>query len=242
MHVNNEIGVINDIEKISFLCKEKGVAFHVDASQSVGKLALEVVFKYADFITVSGHKFYGPKGIGGLFVSREHSLTPFMYGGGNYLRPGTIATHQVVGFAEAFSLISELESDANRIKELSFDFREKLKEIDGLTVVADSLAKVPHIMSITIPGVQSKVLQKVVQPYAISLGSSCNSTQEETSQVLRTMGLSDGLAASTFRLSFGLYTEKESLNNFFNLLSLESKKLRLLSKGAPGWCQKGQNA
>jgi cysteine desulfurase len=237
MHVNNELGVINDIEQIGKLCKQKGASLHVDAAQSIGKLPTKVLFEWADFITVSAHKLYGPKGIGGLFVPKGHILAPLLFGGGSRVRPGTLATHQVVGFVEAFKLIHQLEKDAHRLSLLVNAFKERLLQIDGLKILGSNKLNVPHIMSITISGVHAKTLQRVMHPFMISIGSSCNSTQQEPSSVLKSIGLSDGLASSTIRISMGLYTDQQGADQFLDLLQLQVSRLRNLSNGAPEWCQ-----
>jgi cysteine desulfurase len=237
MHVNNELGVINDIEQIGKLCKERDVSLHVDAAQSIGKLSTQVLFEWADLVTVSAHKFYGPKGVGGLFVSKDHVLAPLLFGGGSRIRPGTLATQQVVGFAEAFKLIGRLEKDAHRLSSLVNIFKERLLQIDGLKILGSHKLNVPHIMSITIPGVHAKTLQTAMHPFMLSIGSSCNSTQQESSKVLKSIGLSDGLASSTIRISMGLYTDQKGIDDLFDLLQLQVSRLRKLSNGAPEWCQ-----
>jgi cysteine desulfurase len=211
MHVNNEIGVATDVAAIGAVCREKGVIFHVDAAQSVGKLDLDVHRMQVDLLSVSAHKIYGPKGIGALFVRRsgDIKLMPLIHGGGHErgMRSGTLATHQIVGLGEAARISQSvmLEEQA-RIKTLRDRFWLGLQELDEVYLNGALEPRVAGNLNISFGGVDGEQLLLMLRELAVSTGSACASASLEPSYVLKAIGVSDELAHSALRFSFGRFT------------------------------------
>lgn len=211
MHVNNEIGVVTDIASIGALCREKGVIFHVDAAQSAGKLDLDVRRMQVDLLSISAHKMYGPKGIGALFVRRSSDLklVPLIHGGGHErgMRSGTLATHQIVGLGEAarMSQLSMLEEQA-RIKALRDRFWLGLQVLEGIYLNGALEPRVAGNLNVSFAGVDGEQLLLMLRELAVSTGSACASASLEPSYVLKAIGVSDALAHSALRFSFGRFT------------------------------------
>lgn len=217
MHVNNEIGVIQDIQSIAKLTREKGIIFHVDAAQSAGKVPLDVQNMDVDLISISGHKLYGPKGIGALYVRRRPRvrLEAQMHGGGHErgMRSGTLATHQIVGFGKACQIAKErLQSDLERIKQLREYFWDNLKDIEAIKVNGHPTQQYPGIFNVSFNYVEGESLIMGLKNLAISSGSACTSASLEPSYVLRALGLNDELAHSSLRFSIGRFTTKEEID------------------------------
>ena len=216
MHVNNELGAVNDIETIAKLCRERGVLFHVDAAQSFGKIPIDARKLGIDMISVSAHKIYGPKGIGVLFVNRESNigLQPMIHGGGHEfgMRSGTLATHQIVGIGEASELMFQ---EGEKDFEEHLRFREillsSLKQIPDIQINSDSERSIPSIVNVSFAYVNGETLMSALDNVALSSGSACNSELVEPSYVLKGIGLSDELADSALRFSFGRYTKEEEV-------------------------------
>lgn len=212
MHVNNETGVIQDIGRIADVLSAKGIAFHVDAAQSVGKLAIDLSVMPIDFLSLSAHKFYGPKGIGCLYVrNRRHTrLTPLLYGGGQEhgLRPGTLPTHQIVSMAAAFTLAcARQETDEAHCRQLRQALHSALVKLDGVHWHGHQQQAVPHIVNVSFDGVGAdSLLIGLRDSVAISTGSACNSGAIEPSHVLRAMGIEGDRLYGAIRISFGRYT------------------------------------
>ena len=215
MHVNNELGAINDIEKIGKVCSNRDVVFHVDAAQSFGKIPIDVHALGIDMISISAHKIYGPKGIGVLFVNRESNigLQPMIHGGGHEfgMRSGTLATHQIVGIGEASELMyleGRKDFDSHlRFREILFS---SLNQIPDIHINSDLETSIPSIINVSFADVNGETLMSALDNVALSSGSACNSELVEPSYVLKGIGLSDELADSALRFSFGRYTiEKE---------------------------------
>ncbi|MGA9854702.1 MAG: IscS subfamily cysteine desulfurase [Gammaproteobacteria bacterium] len=212
MHVNNEIGTINDIAAIGRIAREHGVYFHVDAAQSAGKLPINLKDMQVDLMSFSGHKLYGPKGIGALYVRREPrvQLDPLMHGGGHEhgLRSGTLATHQIVGMGEAFDLArQELKKEAPQLRAL----REKLWQTLHATIPQALLNGHPNqrvcgILNVAFPGIEGESLLFACGELAVSSGSACTSADRQPSFVLRALGRDDQLAGSSIRFSVGRFT------------------------------------
>lgn len=211
MHVNNEIGVVADVAAIGAMCRAKGVIFHVDAAQSAGKLGLDVHRMQVDLLSVSAHKMYGPKGIGALFVRRsgDLKLTPLIHGGGHErgMRSGTLATHQIVGLGEAARISQSvmLEEQA-RIKALRDRFWSGLQDLDEVYVNGALEPRVAGNLNVSFGGVDGEQLLLMLRELAVSTGSACASASLEPSYVLKAIGVSDELAHSALRFSFGRFT------------------------------------
>ena len=234
MLVNNEIGVIQDIEAIGKLCREHGIIFHVDAAQATGKVAIDLEKLPVDLMSFSAHKTYGPKGIGALYVRRKPRvrLEAQMHGGGHErgLRSGTLATHQIVGMGEAFRIArEEMELENARIRRLRDRLLAGLQEIDEVYVNGDLKQRVPHNLNISFNFVEGESLIMAVKDIAVSSGSACTSASLEPSYVLRALGRSDELAHSSIRFSIGRFTTEEDIDYTVALMKSKIGKLRELS-------------
>ena len=216
MHVNNELGAINDIAKIGKVCSNRDVVFHVDAAQSFGKIPIDVRALGIDMISISAHKIYGPKGIGVLFVNRESNigLQPMIHGGGHEfgMRSGTLATHQIVGIGEASELMyleGRKDFDSHlRFREILFS---SLNQIPDIHINSDLETSIPSIINVSFADVNGETLMSALDNVALSSGSACNSELVEPSYVLKGIGLSNELADSALRFSFGRYTIEEEV-------------------------------
>lgn len=234
MHVNNEIGVIQDITAIGEICRERGVFFHVDAAQSAGKLPIDVQEMKVDLISLSAHKVYGPKGIGALYVRRKPRirLEAQMHGGGHErgMRSGTLATHQIVGMGEAFRIAKE-DMDLDRQHALALRNRllEGVKDIEAMTVNGDLEQRVPNNLNISFAFVEGESLLMALKDLAVSSGSACTSASLEPSYVLRALGLNDELAHSSIRFSFGRFTTEEEVDYAISQIRTAVDKLREMS-------------
>lgn len=217
MHVNNEIGVINDIVQIGKVCKAHGVPFHVDAAQSVGKIPVDVAALGVDLLSISGHKIYGPKGIGALYVRRNPSIKieSTIHGGGHErgMRSGTLATHQIVGLGTAARLLHrELTHESNRILELRERLWSCLSQVPNAELNGHASERVPGILNISFDSVDSETLIAALDDIAVSSGSACTSAVIEPSYVLRELGLSRERAAASIRFSIGRFTTSEEID------------------------------
>jgi len=234
MFVNNEIGVIQDINSLGNICREHNVIFHVDAAQATGKVDIDLTKLPVDVMSFSAHKTYGPKGIGALYVRRKPRirLQAQMHGGGHErgMRSGTLATHQIVGMGEAFKIAKEEMHDENkRIKKLHDQLLKGLTEIEEAYVNGDLNHRVPHNLNISFNYVEGESLIMAIKDIAVSSGSACTSASLEPSYVLRALGRSDELAHSSIRFSIGRYTTEEDINHAIDLLKQKIGKLRELS-------------
>jgi len=211
MLVNNEVGTINPIADIGELCQQRGVIFHVDAAQAAGKLSVDVDALHVDLMSLSAHKFYGPKGIGALYVRREKQLqlAPQIHGGGHErgLRSGTLATHQIVGMGTAASIAAkEWETEAASIAALRDKLWAGIADIPGVSRNGDPQAVSPGHLNVCFSGVDGESLLLSLRELAVSTGSACTSASMEPSYVLRAMGLNDDDAHSSIRMSLGRFT------------------------------------
>lgn len=234
MHVNNETGVIQDIEKIGSLCREKGVFFHVDAAQSAGKIAIDLSELPVDLMSFSGHKIYGPKGIGALYVRRRPKVHVMeqIHGGGHErgMRSGTLATHQIVGMGEAFSLAGDkLDSELCRLTELREKFVQGLEDLTGTVLNGDQERVYPGIINVSFTEVDGESLLMALKDIAVSSGSACTSASLEPSYVLTAMGVEATLAHASIRFSFGRYTSEEDVDLALDSLFFAVPKLRDVS-------------
>lgn len=234
MHANNEIGVIQDIEKIGEITRERGIIFHVDGAQSVGKIALDMEKNNIDLLSISAHKMYGPKGIGALYVRRKPRvrLEAQMHGGGHErgMRSGTLPTHQIVGFGEACRIAeAEMNEEAIRIKTLRDKLLAGVQEIEAMQVNGDLNERLPGNLNISFNYVEGESLIMGLKELAISSGSACTSASLEPSYVLRALGLSDELAHSSLRFSVGRFTTEEDIDNAILAIHRVIGRLREMS-------------
>ena len=234
MHINNELGTVNDISKIGDVTRDKGIFFHVDAAQSTGKVNIDLEKMSVDLMSFSAHKTYGPKGVGALYVRRKPRvrLEALIHGGGHErgMRSGTLATHQIVGMGEAFRLAKEeMKSDSEKVTEFHEYFLEEVKKIDEIYINGDIQNKVPNILNVSFNFIEGESLIMGLKDIAVSSGSACTSASLEPSYVLRALGRKDELAHSSIRFSFGRFTTKDDVRNTLKLLSNVVDRLRELS-------------
>ena len=234
MHINNELGTVNDIEEIGNITRNNGSFFHVDAAQSTGKVDIDLEKINVDLMSFSAHKTYGPKGIGALYVRRKPRvrLEALIHGGGHErgMRSGTLATHQIVGMGEAFRIANkEMNQDCNKISKFHEKFLDKVKEIDHVYINGDLDNKVPNILNISFNFVEGESLIMGLKDIAVSSGSACTSASLEPSYVLRALGRKDELAHSSIRFSFGRFTSDDDVNNTLDILANVVHRLRELS-------------
>ncbi len=234
MHVNNEIGVIQDVAAIGELCRARKIFFHVDAAQSLGKIAIDVEAMKIDLLSMSAHKIYGPKGIGALFVRRKPRvrLEAQMHGGGHErgMRSGTLPTHQIVGMGEACRIARlEMASDEERIMALRDRLWDGIKNIEEVYINGDLKQRVPGNLNVSFAYVEGESLIMALKDLAVSSGSACTSASLEPSYVLRALGLSDELAHSSIRFSIGRFTTAEEIDYAVQLINDSISRLRELS-------------
>ncbi|MEZ0602314.1 IscS subfamily cysteine desulfurase [Paraburkholderia sp. IW21] len=234
MSVNNEIGVIQDIEAIGEITREKGIIFHVDAAQATGKIAIDLQKLKVDLMSFSAHKTYGPKGIGALYVRRKPRIRieAQMHGGGHErgMRSGTLATHQIVGMGEAFRIArEEMATENERIRMLRDRLLRGLQDMEETYVNGDMEKRVPHNLNISFNFVEGESLIMAVKDVAVSSGSACTSASLEPSYVLRALGRNDELAHSSIRFTVGRFTTEQDVDYVINLLKNKISKLRDLS-------------
>jgi cysteine desulfurase len=214
MHANNETGVINDIAALGTLCREHGVLFHTDAAQTVGKIAIDLKELPVDLLSVSAHKFYGPKGVGALYVRRQPRvlIEPQMHGGGHErgMRSGTLPTHQVVGMGEAAEIAAgQLAEEGARIAALRDAFWARVRECGDVVLHGEDQPRLPGVLNIGFGGVEGETMLMALKDIAVSSGSACTSATVEPSHVLRAMGVEDRLAHSSLRITLGRFTTEE---------------------------------
>ena len=234
MHVNNETGVIQNIEKIGEMCRERGIVFHVDATQSVGKLAIDLSKLKVDLMSFSGHKIYGPKGIGGLYVRRKPRvrIEAQMHGGGHErgMRSGTLPVHQIVGMGEAYRIAKEeMAIEMPRLLALKNRLWNGLKDIEEVYLNGSLEHSVPNILNVSFAYIEGESLMMALKDLAVSSGSACTSASLEPSYVLRALGLNDELAHSSIRFSFGRFSTEEEVDYVIKLIKDSIGKLRELS-------------
>ncbi len=234
MHVNNEIGVIQDIEAIGNLTRERGVLLHVDAAQSTGKVAIDLSRLPVDLMSFSAHKTYGPKGIGALYVRRKPRvrIEAQMHGGGHErgMRSGTLAPHQIVGMGEAFRIArEEMGAEVERIRMLRDRLWTGLSDMDEVYLNGDLERRVAHNLNVSFNFVEGESLIMALKDIAVSSGSACTSASLEPSYVLRALGRDDELAHSSIRFSMGRYTTSEEVDYTIDLVKNAVAKLRELS-------------
>lgn len=234
MHINNELGSVTDIEEIGNFTRENNIIFHVDAAQSTGKVSIDLSNLNVDLMSFSGHKTYGPKGVGALYVRRKPRirLEALIHGGGHErgFRSGTLATHQIVGMGEAFKIAQdEMEQDNKHIKKLSNMFYKEISEIEEIFLNGNKKNKVPNITNVSFAYIEGESLIMALQDVAVSSGSACTSASLEPSYVLRALGRPDELAHSSIRFSFGRFTTEEEVRSVAETTKKVVAQLRELS-------------
>jgi len=234
MHVNNEIGVINDIEAIGKITREKNVIFHVDAAQSAGKIDIDMQTMNVDLMSLTAHKIYGPKGIGALYVRRKPRvrIEPQIHGGGHErgMRSGTLPTHQIVGMGEAYRIAKlEMHEENARILALRNSLLDGLKDMEEVYINGDLDHRIPGNLNISFNFVEGESLMMALRDLAVSSGSACTSASLEPSYVLRALGLNDELAHSSLRITIGRFTTEEDIRYSVEKIHDAVAKLRELS-------------
>ncbi len=234
MHVNNEIGVIQNIAAIGEFARDKKIIFHVDAAQSAGKVEIDMETLKVDLMSFSAHKIYGPKGIGALYVRRKPRvrLEAQMHGGGHErgLRSGTLATHQIVGMGEAFRIAGkEMASENDRIRMLRDRLYDGLKDAEEVYVNGDYDHRIAGNINISFNFVEGESLIMALRDLAVSSGSACTSASLEPSYVLRALGRNDELAHSSIRFGIGRFTTVEEIDYTIDVVKKAVDKLRDLS-------------
>lgn len=234
MHVNNEIGVIQDISAIADVLKDKGIIFHVDAAQSAGKLPINLRQLPIGLMSFSAHKNYGPKGIGALYVRRHPRirLQPMTFGGGHEggLRSGTLPTHQIVGMGEAFVLSESLrESEQARILNDRQMIWNGIKHLPGIMLNGDADCRIAGNLNFSLKGIDGSALLTALSELAVSTTSACSSASFQPSYVLKAIGLTDELAQNAVRLSLGRFTTKEQVEEVISILTRQILKLHEIS-------------
>lgn len=237
MFVNNEIGVIQDVGAIGALCRSRGIAFHTDAAQAVGKIPIDLRTLAIDFLSLTAHKIYGPKGVGALYTrgTTRPLLQPLAFGGGQErgLRPGTLPTHQIVGLGAACELAAEqVAADQQRLTALRERLWEGLAKLGGIHLNAAGAPRVPGILNVSFEGVEGESLVTALTGLALSTGSACNSASAEPSYVLRSLGRDTQLAQSSLRFSVGRFTTAADVDYAIEAVRREVTRLRDLSPAA----------
>jgi cysteine desulfurase len=234
MHVNNEIGTVTDIAAIGEITRAKGVLFHVDAAQSVGKLPINMDEMKVDLLSVCAHKIYGPKGVGALYVRRKPRvrLEALIHGGGHErgMRSGTLPTHQIVGMGEAFRIAGEeMAAETARLEALRERLWAGVQDMEEVHLNGSDVQRVPGIVNISFAFVEGESLLMSIKDLAVSSGSACTSASLEPSYVLRALGLNDELAHSSIRFSLGRFTTEEEVDYATDQVRNAVSKLRELS-------------
>ena len=234
MHVNNEVGTINDITAIGEITRAKKILFHVDAAQSAGKVEIDLENMKVDLMSFSAHKIYGPKGVGALFVRRKPRvrIEAQMHGGGHErgMRSGTLATHQIAGMGEAFRIAGEeMQADNAKLASLRDQFWAGIADIEEVYLNGDADQRVPGNMNVSFNFVEGESLMMSLKDLAVSSGSACTSASLEPSYVLRALGLNDEMAHSSIRFTMGRFTTEEEIDFAIGQVREAVTKLRELS-------------
>ena len=234
MHVNNELGTVNDLAAIGAICRERRVVFHVDGAQSAGKVPVDVEAMNIDLMSFSGHKAYGPKGIGALYVRRKPRvrLEAQVHGGGHErgMRSGTLPTHQIVGMGEAFRIAKEqINADTRHVSALRTRLLDGLNDLEEVKLNGDPTQNYPGIVNVSFAFVEGESLLMALKDMAVSSGSACTSASLEPSYVLRALGLEDELAHSSIRFSIGRYTTEAEIDYVIEQARTAVTRLREMS-------------
>ncbi len=239
MYVNNEIGTLTDIGAIGALCSEQGVLFHVDAAQGAGKVPINVKAQHIDLLSLSAHKFYGPKGIGALYVRRtpQVKLATQIHGGGHErgMRSGTLPTHQIVGMGLAAQIAqTELSEESARITRLRQKLYSGIQQLSGIVLHGDPEQRVPGILNLAVTGQDDETLLLALVDIAISTGSACTSASVEPSFVLKSMGVKDSIAFASLRFSIGRFTTEAEIDFAINHITTTVTQLRQVAQKTSG--------
>ena len=238
MHVNNEIGVVQDIEAFAGLCRGQGAWLHVDAAQGAGKLPLDMRAQGIDLLSLTAHKIYGPKGAGALCINRRRAprIEPLLQGGGQQrgLRPGTLPTHQIAGLGLACKLANdEMKTESRRVRALRERLLSGLEAAGGVLLNGRGAEFAPGILSVSVQGVESSSLVDALEGVAFSLGSACSRVSDEPSAVLRCLGRAPLEAASTIRFSLGRFTTEKEVDAVCRIFVKQVSALRALADERP---------
>lgn len=230
IYVNNETGVIQPINEIGEICRNKNVFLFTDATQAVGKIPIDVSELNVDMMCFSGHKFYGPKGIGGLLIKQKIKLEPLFHGGGHEggLRSGTLNVPGIIGLSKAFEIaVNEMQSNEGRIKALRNEFENKLLSTRKVKLNGHPTKRLYNVSNVCLTSIDPFLVNNKLKNIAYSQGSACNSSSILPSHVLKAMGLSDDEAFSSFRFSFGKNNTREEINNVLTSLNaiISSQKI-----------------
>lgn len=217
MHVNNETGVIQDIEQLGAICRKRNVLLHVDAAQSVGKLPIDLQTLGVDLMSMTAHKMYGPKGVGALYIADrpEVHIQPLLFGGGQQrrLRPGTLPVPLIAGFGHAAEIAADrMQDDAAHLRALRDRLWQGIRDIPGILLNGDLDHSWPGLLNVSVADVEGESLLLALEPLCVATGSACNSTSKEPSYVLRALGLSDDAAQSAVRFSLGRPTTRDEVD------------------------------
>lgn len=229
MFVNNELGCINPIQEISQVCQQAKVLLHTDAAQAVGKIEFDVNELGVDLLSICAHKFYGPKGIGALYVKRGVKVAEQIHGGGHErgMRSGTLATHQVVGLGEAAQICAEnLTEESQKLAGLRQQLKSGLLAIDGASINGSEDSGVPGILNVSFAGVDGESLLLSLPQLAVSSGSACNSATMAPSYVLKAIGLNDDLAHASIRFSLGRFSDAEQIDQAIEHVTTAVQRLK----------------
>lgn len=234
MTVNNEIGVIQPIKEIGALCRKKGAYFHTDAAQAFGKIPLNVDAMNIDLMSISGHKIYGPKGVGALYIRRKPRvrIKSIISGGGQErgIRSGTLATPLVVGLGKAAEIAkNEMEQDFNHVKKLGAKLYQGIMETTQVFLNGDKEQRYPGNLNFSFAGIEGESMIMAIKDLAVSSGSACTSSSLEPSYVLHSLGVEDELAHTSIRFGIGRFTTEEEIDYAINLIKTKVQKLRDLS-------------
>lgn len=238
MHVNNEIGVVQDISEFGRICTEHGAWLHVDAAQGAGKFPIDMRAQQIDLLSLTAHKIYGPKGAGALCISRRRipRIEPLLHGGGQQrsLRPGTLPTHQIVGLGVAAAIAKdEMKAERRRVSALRERLWQRLRDAGGVIRNGQGAELAPGILSVSVDGVEGNSLVAALEGLVFSLGSACSRTQDEASAVLRCLGRSGLLAGSTIRFSLGRFSSEEEIDRAGGIFTRAVASLRGLADEMP---------
>ena len=238
MHVNNEIGVVQDVAEFGSICNEHGAWLHVDAAQSAGKLPLNMREQKINLLSLTAHKLYGPKGAGALCINRDciRRIEPLLFGGGQQrsLRPGTMATHQIAGLGAACAMAADdLRAESKRISILRDRLWEGLAAVGGVLLNGAEAPRAPGIVSVSVEGVEGASLVRALDGVVFSLGSACSRGQDDPSTILRSLGRRPMLAASTIRFSLGRFSTKDEIDKVIEIFGRAVATLRSLADEKP---------
>ena len=234
MHINNEIGTVQDVAGIGSVCRKHDVTFHVDGAQAAGKIAVDLATLPVDLYSLTAHKFYGPKGVGSLYIADGISIEPLMFGGSQQrrMRPGTLAVDLIAGLGEAASVSRRtMASDLSHLSALKQQLTRGLQDIDGLHINGPSEGGYPGILNVGVKDVEGESLLHALEPLCVATGSACNSQSLEPSYVLRAIGRSDLEAQSAIRFSLGRLTTPDDIETAISLYCQAVRKLRSMTPG-----------